>query len=94
MSKEQKNFDEMNYDVTVDEATLLENHRLQPRLEIVAQMIAARKAMKMTQADVAEKVGTQKSNISRFESGRYNPTVDFLVKMADALDKELKITIE
>ena len=33
----------------------------------------------MTQEVLAERVGTKKSNISRFESGRYNPSLDFLI---------------
>jgi len=43
----------------------------------------------MTQAELAKKVGTQKSNISRLESGNYNPSLDFLVKISEALGKKL-----
>lgn len=42
---------------------------------------------------LAERVGTQKSNISRFESGKYNPSLDFLIKVADCLGKELRIQV-
>lgn len=41
-----------------------------------------------------KKIGTKKSNISRFESGKYNPTLDFMAKMADGLGKEIKIIID
>lgn len=47
----------------------------------------------MTQEVLAERVGTKKSNISRFESGRYNPSLDFLIKVADSLGKQIQIRI-
>ena len=50
------------------------------RQEIAAQLRQVRKEQGMTQERLAEKVGTRKSNISRLESGRYNPSLDFLEK--------------
>jgi transcriptional regulator with XRE-family HTH domain len=42
---------------------------------------------------LAERAGTKKSNISRLESGRYNPSLDFLVKVAGCLGKTVEIQI-
>ncbi len=70
------------------------NEELTPRYEIVTQLKAARKAQDMTQEALAAKVGTKKSNISRFESGRYNPSLDFLIKVASSLDKQLQINVK
>jgi len=39
-------------------------------------------------------VGTKKSNISRFESGKYNPSLDFLIKVAGSLGKQVQIRIK
>lgn len=39
------------------------------------------------------RVGTQKSNISRFESGNYNPSLDFLTKIAESLGKDISIKL-
>jgi len=36
-------------------------------------------------------VGTQRSNISRLESGAHNPSLDFLLNVAAALHKELDL---
>lgn len=52
-----------------DEEFKLEYEKLQPRYEAIAQIIRARKEQNMTQAELAKRVGTQKSNISRLESG-------------------------
>jgi len=70
------------------------NTELAPRYELVEQLKAARKAQDMTQADLAAMVGTKKSNISRFESGRYNPSLDFVIKIAGSLGKQIQIYIK
>ena len=64
-----------------------------PREEIVRQLKEVRKAEGMTQERLAELVGTKKSNISRLESGRYNPSLDFLVKVADGLGKQISVKV-
>lgn len=68
--------------------------QLAPRYEVVEQLKKARKEQNITQQMLAERVGTQKSNISRLESGKYNPSLDFLIKVADCLDKEIKILLK
>ena len=70
------------------------NQDLAHRYEVVAQLKAARKEKDLTQEELAKKVGTKKSNISRFESGRYNPSLDFLIKVAGSLGKELQINVK
>ncbi len=70
------------------------NTELAPRHELVEQLKAARKAQDMTQADLAAMVGTKKSNISRFESGRYNPSLDFVIKIAGSLGKQIQINLQ
>lgn len=66
---------------------------LAPRYELISKAIDARLKKKMTQDEVAEKMGTTKSSISRFESGNYNPTIDFLIRLSNALGKRLKVNM-
>lgn len=70
------------------------NTELAPRYELVEQLKAARKAQDMTQEDLAARIGTKKSNISRFESGRYNPSLDFIIKVAESLGKQIQIYVK
>ncbi len=63
------------------------------RVDVAAQVRDARKALRLTQQNLADMTGTKKSNISRMESGRYNPSLDFLVKIASSLGKELTVRI-
>ena len=57
----------------------------------IRQIISARSEQGITQKELAEQVGIKQSNISRLESGNYNPSLDFLKKIANGLGKELHI---
>jgi transcriptional regulator with XRE-family HTH domain len=61
--------------------------------KIIEEIITARQEKNLTQKDLADLVGTRQSNISRLESGNYNPTLEFLNKIARAIGKELEIRI-
>lgn len=62
------------------------------REKTIAQLVAKRKAKKMTQSDIALITGIQRPNISRLESGNYNPTIDMLVRIADSMGLKVNIT--
>lgn len=94
MKKAGVSFKDIKADLMMDDDVRFEYERLQPRYEIISQIIAARKEQGMTQAELAKKVGTQKSNISRLESGNYNPSLDMLIKVANCLGKSLQINIK
>ncbi len=47
----------------------------------------------MSQKELAAKIGVTQSNISRLESGSYNPSLAFLQKVAKGLEKELHIDL-
>ena len=64
------------------------------RESVVCQLKTLRKEQGMTQEHLAELVGTKKSNISRLESGRYNPSLDFLIKVANGLGKQITVKIK
>ncbi|MBR0429377.1 MAG: helix-turn-helix transcriptional regulator [Lachnospiraceae bacterium] len=75
------------------ESDLLPKQYADARIGLATQLRQARIAKHMTQQAVAELAGTQRSNISRMESGKYNPSLDFMVKVAEAMDLELNIFI-
>ncbi len=93
MSKAGISFEEMKDDMLKDEEFKIEYEKLKPRYEAIEQIIRARKEQNITQAELAKRVGTQKSNISRLESGNYNPSLDFLVKIAESLGKKISVTL-
>jgi ribosome-binding protein aMBF1 (putative translation factor) len=63
------------------------------KLRIGYQIFLARKRAGMTQAELAKRMGTRQSNISRLEQGNYNFTVQMLEKIARALHFRLKIEL-
>lgn len=68
-----------------------EYERLQPEYAVISAMIEARIKRGLTQKELANRIGTKQSVISRLESGRANPSVAFLKKFAQALDSTLQI---
>ena len=62
--------------------------------DVAKQLRDVRKSQGITQESLAELVGTKKSNISRLESGRYNPSLDFLVKVAGGLGKQIQVKVK
>ena len=62
---------------------------------ILDEMLAARKAAGLTQAQVAERMGTKAPSVARLEnalaSGKHSPSVETLRKYADALGKKLEV---
>lgn len=64
------------------------------RSEVAGRVREIRKSSDLTQAELADIIGTKKSNISRLESGRYNPSLDFMVKVVNGLGRKISIDIE
>ena len=63
------------------------------RRAVIAQYIEHRKRKGITQQDIADSMGIKRPNISRFESGNYNPSLDMLIRMADKMDLQIEITL-
>jgi len=74
-----------------DKTVAEEYETLRPRYEIISAIIEARVKKGLTQEELAKKVGTKQSAIARLESGRANPSVSFLEKLASALGTKLRI---
>ena len=64
------------------------------RQEIIAQLVEARLERNISQAELARMIGTQRSNICRLESGMQNPSLDMIIRIADALNKSVSLSLE
>jgi ribosome-binding protein aMBF1 (putative translation factor) len=69
-----------------------EYDKLQPEYELIGKIIEARIHKKMTQKDIADRMGTKQSALARLESGRANPTLSFVKKLATALGTDITLT--
>ena len=43
---------------------------------------------------ISDNTGIPRPNISRLESGKYNPTLDMIVRVADSIGLEVEITLK
>ena len=71
-----------------------EYDRLEPEFAIIRSIIRKRLEKGMSQKQLAAKMGTQQSALSRLESGTYNPSLAFLKKVSAALGGKLHISIQ
>lgn len=94
MSKAGVKFSEVKDLLMKDAEFKSEYEKLKQRYDVISQIIEERDKQKITQEELALRVGTQKSNISRLESGTYNPSLDFLIKVAHSLGKEMQIVLK
>lgn len=62
-----------------------EYDRLRPYEEFARIVIARRAALDLTQAELAARMGTTASTVSRIESGQHATEIQTLKKLADAL---------
>lgn len=84
-------FDVWKKEKMKDSAFKAEYDRLQPEFEVIRTIIRARIDNGITQKELAKKMKTKQSVISRLESGKANPSVAFLKKLAEALNSHLEI---
>jgi DNA-binding XRE family transcriptional regulator len=75
-----------------DQAFQEEYDLLEETYNIAEKVIQARIAAGLTQAELAKAIGTKQANISRLESGTYNPSIELLNKVAQATGKRLEVS--
>ncbi len=85
-------FEDYKKKAFTDDPELYKEYKaLEPEYEIIRQIIKVRNELNLTQKELAARTGIKQSNISRLESGSYNPSLVFLKKIAHGLGKELHI---
>ncbi len=70
-----------------------EYERTSGRYRVILEIIKLRNRFNLTQKDLAEKIGTTQSYISRVENGNVDIGMDFFYRILDCLGAEMKITI-
>ena len=64
---------------------------LEPEFAVERALIELRLKNKQTQKKLADKLDTKQAYISRIEKGGVSPTVNYIAKMADALNADAEI---
>ncbi len=81
-------------DMAADPAYREAYEALEGEFALVSALIKARTRAHMSQAEVAERMGTTESAISRLESGRSKPSTRTLERYASATGHKLRIELE
>lgn len=61
------------------------------RARIGRRIVELRSQFKMTQEELSQKTGIQRSHISRIEAGRYSVGIDILQKIARVFGKDVDL---
>ena len=84
----------MDYIYTsAEQKILIEVEQKSIRQSVIEHYIRCRKIQVMTQAELAKRAGIPRTNITRFESGNYNPSLEMLVRIAAALGMTLQVQL-
>ena len=73
---------------------MTDKEMLASRQSIIQKLTQARLEKGLTQEQLARLIGTQRSNICRIESGTQNLSLDMMLKIAEALGKDISIMLE
>jgi ribosome-binding protein aMBF1 (putative translation factor) len=78
-------------DLLKDPEARAEYDRLGPIFAVVGEMVEARQAAGLTQAEIAHRMGTSQSVIARLENARHMPTFAMVARYAAAIGRRLDI---
>jgi len=88
-----RDFDDILKESLKDPEFKKEYDALEVEYSIIAQVIQKRLDRGLSQKQLAEKIGTKQSAISRLEGGNISPSIAFLEKVSKALGGKLQISI-
>jgi len=86
-------FGKLKADLMKDPEFRREYEALEPEFQIARQMIGARIKKKISQEELAKKVGTGQAVISRLEGMNASPSLSLLKRVARALDIKIQLSI-
>ena len=71
-----------------------EQERLEFEFSVMQAMITARKSTGLTQKQLSEKTGITQADISNLESGKANPSLRTLQRLASGMGMKVKIEFQ
>src|SRR3989344_4300159 len=84
-------FSQIKRELLRDPETKKAYDALEFEFAIIKALIRTRATKRLTQRELAQKIGVAQSALARFESGRTNPTLSFLKKVTVGLGLKLMV---
>lgn len=86
-----RTYNELKQQILQNEEVREEYERLEPEYQVIRAIITARQEQNLTQQELADKTGIDRSDISKLENGSANPSLRTLKRLADGLGMQLQI---
>jgi len=86
-------FEELKARLLANPEVKKEYDALAPEFEFSAELLRARLRAGISQAELAERMGTSQSAIARLESGRTLPSAKTLIRFAEATGSKIKLQL-
>ncbi len=86
-------FEEIERRLLADPEVKREYDALGPAFEIAAELLRARIRTGLSQAELAERMGTSQSAIARLESGETLPSTKTLLRFAQATGSRIQVRL-
>ncbi len=82
---------DLRKELLADPKVAAEYEALKPQFEVIKALVAARRKARLSQAEVAARMGTTQSSIARMESGNGNVTIESVQRYAKATGQKIKL---
>jgi transcriptional regulator with XRE-family HTH domain len=84
-------FADLRKELLSDPNVAKEYEALAPQFAVIKALVAARRKARLSQTEVAERMGTTQSSIARMESGKGNVTIESVQRYAKATGQKIKL---
>lgn len=72
--------------------TKREYDAMEPEFQLILALLELRNKQNLTQQELAERTGINRSDISRIEHGNANPSLKTMKRLAEAMGKRVRIS--
>ena len=88
-----RTYNELKKQLLQNEEVKTEYERLEPEYQVIRAIVAARQEQHLTQQELADKIGTKKSYISKLENGHADVQLSTLFRIFAGLGKRITLTV-
>ena len=86
-----RTYNELKKQLLQNDEVKTEYERLEPEYQVIRAIVAARQEQNLTQQELADRTGIDRSDISKLENGSANPSLRTLKRLAAGLGMQLQI---
>lgn len=85
-------YEELKEEILADPEAKREYDALEPEFQLILAMLELRSEQNLSQQDLADRTGINRSDISKIEHGNANPSLKTIKRLANAMGKQVKIS--